>query len=114
MSKNWKSTTERDKAALSVAAAKFTDLTLGSFAFIPTSAKLEHAVRFLSTWSGSDKLFMVRALVAVKEYGHIYLWNAKVLQYAAKLSVPFLLLSARLQHRMGRRGEVSSQFAECK
>lgn len=30
------------------------DLTLGSFAFVPTSATLDHLVRFLSTWSGSE------------------------------------------------------------
>jgi hypothetical protein len=27
---------------------------------IPPSEALNHSVRFLSTWSGSDKLFMVR------------------------------------------------------
>lgn len=36
-----------------------TDLILAGFSRVPPSAELDHAVRFLGTWSGSDKFFMV-------------------------------------------------------
>ncbi|KAI0775073.1 hypothetical protein BD413DRAFT_292811 [Trametes elegans] len=64
--------------------ARIEDLTLGAFAFLPASETLDHLVRFLSTWSGSDKLFMV-------------------IQYTLKLIVPFLQWRARLQHGAGLR-----------
>ncbi|KAI0950776.1 hypothetical protein AcW1_010357 [Taiwanofungus camphoratus] len=73
--------------------SRLEDLTLGSFAFIPSSETLDHLVRYLSTWSGSDKLFMI-------------------IQYAAKLIVPFLHLRARLQHRAGMRKVPISSAAE--
>ena len=34
--------------------ARIEDLTLGSFAFLQPSETLDHLVRFLSTWSGSE------------------------------------------------------------
>jgi hypothetical protein len=40
--------------------AKANDLILGVFSRVPPSPELDHAVRFVSTWSGSDKFFMVR------------------------------------------------------
>ncbi|KAI0368011.1 hypothetical protein BV20DRAFT_969857 [Pilatotrama ljubarskyi] len=64
--------------------ARLEDLTLGSFAFVPSSETLDHLVRFLSTWSGSDKLFMI-------------------MQYTVKLLVPFLHWRARLQYNAGLR-----------
>ncbi|KZT67474.1 hypothetical protein DAEQUDRAFT_729131 [Daedalea quercina L-15889] len=64
--------------------ARVEDLTLGSFALVPTSQTLSHLVRYLSTWSGSDKLFML-------------------LEYVLKLIVPYMHLRARLQHRAGLR-----------
>ncbi|EMD33944.1 hypothetical protein CERSUDRAFT_117472 [Gelatoporia subvermispora B] len=73
--------------------ARLEDLTLGSFTFVPTSATLDHLVRFLSTWSGSDKLF-------------------QVLQYTIKLLVPFLRFRARLQHRAGLRKAPASTAAD--
>lgn len=30
------------------------DSTLGAFAFVPSSATLDHLVRYLSTWSGTE------------------------------------------------------------
>ncbi|KZV94728.1 hypothetical protein EXIGLDRAFT_736469 [Exidia glandulosa HHB12029] len=62
--------------------AKANDAVLGTFARVPRSEELDHAVRYLSTWSGSDKLFMI-------------------VQYAAKLLVPILEFRARVQHRAG-------------
>ncbi|KAL6301355.1 hypothetical protein BKA93DRAFT_467088 [Sparassis latifolia] len=73
--------------------SRIEDLTLGSFAFVPSSATLDHLVRFLSTWSGSDKLFMV-------------------MQYGVKLLAPFLHLRARLQHRAGMRPAPTSRAAD--
>jgi hypothetical protein len=40
--------------------ARMNDLVLGAFSRVPPSKELDHAVRFLGTWSGSDKFFMVR------------------------------------------------------
>ncbi|KAH9902644.1 hypothetical protein C8Q73DRAFT_13399 [Cubamyces lactineus] len=64
--------------------ARLEDLTLGSFALVQPSETLDHLVRFLSTWSGSDKLFMI-------------------IQYTVKLLVPFLRWRARLQYGAGLR-----------
>ncbi|EIW83996.1 hypothetical protein CONPUDRAFT_43523, partial [Coniophora puteana RWD-64-598 SS2] len=62
---------------------RVTDVALGSFGVaIPPSETVNHLVRFLSTWSGSDKFF-------------------GVVQYTLKLLVPFLHFRARLQQRVG-------------
>ncbi|KAI6168083.1 hypothetical protein EDD17DRAFT_1531792 [Pisolithus thermaeus] len=78
------------------AIARLNDATLGAFAFVPPSATLDHLVRYLSTWSGTDKLFTL-------------------MQYTLKLVAPVLIARARLQHRFGLRKEptrnVSSSFA---
>jgi hypothetical protein len=34
--------------------AKVGNVILGSFAFVPSSETLDHLVRYLSTWSGSE------------------------------------------------------------
>jgi hypothetical protein len=34
--------------------ARLNDLTLGSFAFVPNSETLNHLLRYLGTWSGSE------------------------------------------------------------
>ncbi|KAL4249700.1 hypothetical protein ABKN59_006140 [Abortiporus biennis] len=72
--------------------SRLEDLTLGAFAYVPNSETIDHLVRYLSTWSGSDKLFMI-------------------IQYSIKLIVPFLHLRARLQHRAGLRKEPVSTVA---
>jgi len=72
--------------------ARLNDITLGSFANIPPSETLNRLVRYLSTWSGSDKLFTL-------------------IQYTLKLLVPFLHLRARLQHRAGIRKDATSHAA---
>ncbi|KAI0067265.1 hypothetical protein BV25DRAFT_1959929 [Artomyces pyxidatus] len=72
--------------------ARLNDLLLGAFARAAPSETLDHLIRYLSTWSGSDKLFMI-------------------IQYAAKLLVPFLQLRARLQHKAGSRTEPISRVA---
>jgi len=73
--------------------ARLNDAVLGCFAHIRPSETLDHLVRYLGTWSGSDKLFMV-------------------IQYTLKLVVPFLHLRARLQHRAGLRDSPKSRAAE--
>ena len=41
-------------------ASRIDDLVLGAFALAPTSETLDHAIRYLSTWSGSE--YVERAL----------------------------------------------------
>ncbi|KAF8071782.1 hypothetical protein FPV67DRAFT_897022 [Lyophyllum atratum] len=72
--------------------ARLNDAVLGSFALLQPSETLDHLVRYLATWSGSDKLFMI-------------------IQYSVKLLVPLLNLRARLQHRVGLRKTPSSSAA---
>ncbi|KAJ6475727.1 hypothetical protein C8R47DRAFT_985958 [Mycena vitilis] len=61
------------------------DILLGFIgAHTPASETLDHAIRFLSTWSGTDKLMMTT-------------------QYTAKLVAPILLYRAHLQFRAGKR-----------
>lgn len=76
----------------SITLSRLNDLSLGLFALVPPSETLDHLIRYLSTWSGSDKLFMV-------------------IQYAAKLLIPILHLRARLQHRAGFRKDPFSTAA---
>lgn len=38
--------------------ARLSDNTLGSFAFVPSSKTLEHLVRYLATWNGSELRFI--------------------------------------------------------
>ncbi|TBU33426.1 hypothetical protein BD309DRAFT_974640 [Dichomitus squalens] len=73
--------------------ARVEDLTLGAFSNIAPSQTLDHLVRFLSTWSGSDKLFMI-------------------IQYTVKLIVPFLQWRARLQYGAGLRKAPVSPAAD--
>ncbi|KAI8980027.1 hypothetical protein BD414DRAFT_420869 [Trametes punicea] len=75
--------------------ARLEDLTLGSFALVPPSETLDHLVRFLSTWSGSEL------------NGRI-----QIIQYTAKLLVPFLQWRARSQYDAGRRKIPLSTSAE--
>ncbi|TEB34585.1 hypothetical protein FA13DRAFT_1685032 [Coprinellus micaceus] len=73
-------------------ATKLNDAILGCFAHVKPSETLDHLVRYLGTWSGSDKFFMV-------------------IQYAVKLIAPFLRLRARLQHKAGLRQSPESSGA---
>lgn len=72
--------------------ARLNDTTLGFFSNVPSSETLNHLVRYLSTWSGSDKFFTL-------------------IQYTLKLIVPFLHWRARLQHRAGIRKDATSNAA---
>ncbi|KAJ7592974.1 hypothetical protein C8J56DRAFT_1002944 [Mycena floridula] len=60
----------------------------------PSTARetLDHLIRYLSTWSGSDKFFMV-------------------LENVLKLLVPLLHLRVRLQHRAGVGKQTTSDVA---
>ncbi|KZP22809.1 hypothetical protein FIBSPDRAFT_786864 [Athelia psychrophila] len=72
--------------------ARLNDATLGAFGLVPSSETLDHLVRYLSTWSGSDKLFMI-------------------IQYTLKLLIPLLHARAGLQHRYGYRKDPVSGAA---
>lgn len=72
--------------------ARFSDATLGAFAFVPSSETLDHLIRYLSTWSGTDKLFTL-------------------IEYTLKLVAPVLVARAKLQHRVGVRKEATSSVA---
>jgi len=76
----------------SLTADRIEDMTLGAFGNLPPSETLNHLIRYLSTWSGSDKLFML-------------------VQYAAKVLIPILQARARLQHRAGIRSQPTSSIA---
>jgi len=67
------------------------DVTLGAFGNLQPSDTLNHLIRFLSTWNGSDKLFML-------------------IQYGAKVLIPILQARARVQHRAGLRNEPTSSI----
>ncbi|KAF8492622.1 hypothetical protein F5888DRAFT_1806745 [Russula emetica] len=67
------------------------DATLGAFGNLQPSDTLNHLIRYLSTWNGSDKLFML-------------------IQYGAKVLIPILQARARLQHRAGLRNEPTSSI----
>ncbi|KAF9223744.1 hypothetical protein BS17DRAFT_733490 [Gyrodon lividus] len=71
---------------------RFSDATLGAFALVPSSETLDHLIRYLSTWSGTDKLFTL-------------------VQYTFKLVAPVLVARAKLQHRVGLRKEATSGVA---
>lgn len=86
-------TINMSRQSKSLTLARLSDVTLGAFAFVPSSETLDHLVRYLSTWSGSDKLFTI-------------------IKYTVKLIVPLLHARARLQHRFGfRKDPVSSAAA---
>ncbi|KAK7058421.1 hypothetical protein VNI00_002055 [Paramarasmius palmivorus] len=75
--------------------SRLTDATLGCFSRFPQSEFLDHLVRFLSTWSGSDKFF-------------------NIIQRLVSLLAAYLSLRARLQHRAGLRAKpVSNAAAGC-
>ncbi|CAE6514839.1 unnamed protein product [Rhizoctonia solani] len=68
------------------------DILLGSVGTcIPPNKRIDHAIRYLSTWSGSDKFFMI-------------------IQYACKLVAPYFLLRAKLQYKAGR-AKTAESFA---
>ncbi|KAF8327284.1 uncharacterized protein EI90DRAFT_3068567 [Cantharellus anzutake] len=70
------------------------DIVLGAAgSAIPPSVKLDHLVRYLGTWSGSDKLMML-------------------VQYTAKLSALPMTRYAEAEHRLGRRLAPASPTAE--
>ncbi|KAI3622189.1 glutamyl-trna amidotransferase subunit a [Moniliophthora roreri] len=69
--------------------SRLTDATLGCFSRLPQSEFLDHLIRFLSTWSGSDKFF-------------------NIIQCIARLLAAYLSLRARLQHRAGLRPKPQS------
>jgi len=81
----------RNRKALT--AAKLEDAILGAFSNVQPSETLDHFLRYVSTWGGSDKFLML-------------------VQYSAKLLVPLLQLRARLRHRAGFTKEATSGAAE--
>ncbi|KAG7099627.1 hypothetical protein E1B28_001455 [Marasmius oreades] len=72
--------------------SKLTDSTLGCFSRLPPSEFVDHLVRYLSTWSGSDKFF-------------------SIIQSSLSLLAAYLNFRARVQHRYGRRASPTSDVA---
>ncbi|KAL0569497.1 hypothetical protein V5O48_012465 [Marasmius crinis-equi] len=72
--------------------SKLTDATIGCFSRLPPSEFVDHLVRYLSTWSGSDKFF-------------------SIIQSLLSLLAAYLNLRAKLQHRFGRRSDPTSSAA---
>ncbi|KAG6332992.1 hypothetical protein ID866_6097 [Astraeus odoratus] len=72
--------------------AQIPDAILGAFALVPSSAALDHLVRYISTWSGTETCY-------------------QLVQYTLKLIAPVLIARARLQHRVGLRKDPSSNAA---
>ncbi|KAK7033057.1 TPR-region domain-containing protein [Favolaschia claudopus] len=64
--------------------ARLNDAVLGSWSSVPPSKTLDHLLRFLSTWSGTDKFFTL-------------------VQAICKIMVHVLTFRARIQHRAGLR-----------
>ncbi|KAJ6494699.1 hypothetical protein C8R47DRAFT_1116856 [Mycena vitilis] len=64
--------------------ARLNDTVLGAWSLVPPSETLEHLLRYLSTWSGTDKFFTL-------------------VQSVCKILVHLLQLRARIQHRAGLR-----------
>lgn len=50
----WTVTTTMSRPSKSLTASRLNDLVLGSFGLVPSSETLDHLVRYLSTWSGSE------------------------------------------------------------
>jgi len=70
------------------------DIILGAAGTaIPPSEKLDHMVRYLGTWSGSDKFMML-------------------VQYTAKLSIPVIQRYAEAEYQAGRRPKPVSPTVE--
>jgi len=70
------------------------DIFLGAVGTaIPPSEKLDHMVRYLGTWSGSDKFMML-------------------VQYSAKLGIPSIQRHAESEYRAGRRPKPVSPTVE--
>ncbi|KAJ7637636.1 hypothetical protein DFH06DRAFT_1218750 [Mycena polygramma] len=67
-----------------VTLARINDTVLGAWSLVPPSETLEHLLRYLSTWSGTDKFFTL-------------------VQSVCKILVHLLQLRARIQHRAGLR-----------
>ncbi|KAJ7717736.1 hypothetical protein DFH07DRAFT_861003 [Mycena maculata] len=60
--------------------ARLNDTVLGAWSSVPPSERLDHLIRYLSTWSGTDKFFTL-------------------VQSVCKILVHLLQLRARIQHR---------------
>ncbi|KAF7330497.1 TPR-REGION domain-containing protein [Mycena venus] len=70
--------------------ARLNDAILGAWSSVPPSETLDHLLRYLSTWSGTE----LRIL---------YSCNSHLVQSVCKILVHLLQLRARLQHRAGLR-----------
>ncbi|KAJ7931395.1 hypothetical protein B0H13DRAFT_1594240 [Mycena leptocephala] len=72
--------------------ARLNDAVLGAWSSVPPSETLDHLLRYLSTWSGTDKFFTL-------------------VQSVCKILVHLLHLRARIQHRAGVRKVPVSDIA---
>ncbi|KAJ7158843.1 hypothetical protein C8R46DRAFT_402399 [Mycena filopes] len=76
----------------SLSLARLNDAVLGAWSSVPPSETLDHLLRYLSTWSGTDKFFTL-------------------VQSVCKILVPLLHLRARIQHKAGLRKAPVSDVA---
>jgi len=111
------------KRTTSLSVTKVNDLVLGAFAHVPRNEQLDHAIRYFSTWSGSEcVLSILRQLLALTRtslpHAVSYSWYgidakswgrapiltvlaAQIIQYGAKVLVPLIELRARTKLRAG-------------
>ena len=106
--------------------SRIEDVILGAFGNLQPSETLNHLVRYLSTWNGSecvlssflfDIKWIQRKCVTQQTIHGNELSSfscarpladtrlVKLIQYGAKLLIPILQARARLQHRAGIRNE---------
>ena len=116
------------RSSKSLTPARLNDAILGCFGRLQPSDTLDHLVRYLGTWSGSelriasfiDYGVLIKYLLQQAIHGETCVGFRKtflkrvpqVIQYTVKLIVPFLQLRARLQHRAGLRDSPKSIAAE--
>ncbi|KAJ7494605.1 hypothetical protein B0H11DRAFT_2002546 [Mycena galericulata] len=76
--------------------ARLNDTILGAWSSVPPSEKLDHLIRYLSTWTGTELRIS-------------YLFQFYLVQSICKILVHLLRLRAQIQHRAGfRKAPVSS------
>ena len=115
--------------------AQLEDVTLGVFAFVPSSETLAHLIRYLSTSAGNELSdYRLRCalgmltdetvtwqqilhgksrfqLVCTGRESSPVRRDLQIIQYSLKLIVPFMHWRARIQHSAGLRAAPTSSVA---
>ena len=112
--------------------SRIEDVILGAFGNLHPSETLNHLVRYLSTWNGSECVlssffFLISNWIQRKCVTQQIIYGnelspfscarpladtrfVKLIQYGAKVLIPILQARARLQHRAGIRNEPTSSL----